>query len=271
MQTEGNEFGLVEAIAFLKNNRKSIILGGLVGLLISVAYVVLTPKKYEARWQVQMANFGISKVSNNISNKDSNNVSEDPAALIQRLRTPTAYTAEVQQTCGMPTNGEYGDYLNGSLKVIAVKNVANAVEMTLTSPSPESARKCAEAIVAMIVAQQRSQIEESLAGRQAQAAEYQQALLEEQQQLEKIKKSELGNFGYLARLDKLSWLRARIDELHEEALQSQMHPAKLVAPIYVPSKPVSPKLAPALLLGVLLGMMLGLLYAIGREVWRKMA
>lgn len=264
MQTEGNEFGLVEAITFLKNNWKGIILGGLVGLLFSVAnYAVLTPKRYEARWQVQMADFGISKVSNNKS--------EDPAALIQRLRMPTVYTVEVQQTCGMPTSGEYGDYLNGSLKVIPVKNVANVAEMTLTAPSPESARKCAEAIVAMIVAQQRRQIEESLAGRQAQVAEYQQDLLEEQQQLEKIKKSELGNFGYLAKLDRLSWLRERIDALHEEALQSQMHPAKLVAPIYVPSKPASPKLTPMLLLGAMLGMILGVLFPVGRVVWRKMA
>lgn len=99
--------------------------------------------------------------------------------------------------------------------------------------------------------------------------QYQQALREEQQQLDKIKKSELDYFAYLAKLDKLSWLRTRIDVLQEEVLLSQLHPAKLIAPIYVPNKPVSLKVGLVLRLGLALGLMLGLLYTLGREGWRK--
>lgn len=251
-------------MVFLKRNQKVIALFGIVGLLISSAYVIQTPKVYEAGWQMQMAQF--SK-SNSSSSSDSN--SEEPAALVQRLRSPTTYSIEVQQDCGIPENEESGEYLNKKLEVQTIKESRSAVQFKFRAPSPAQAKQCADAVVKMIKAQQRSLIEERFAGRQPQLAQYQLALVEEQQQLEKIKKSELGNFGYLAKLDKLSWLRTRIDALQEEALLSQMYPAKLIAPIYVPSKPVSGKARLQLLLGIVLGLMLGVLYAFGREAWRK--
>lgn len=94
---------------------------------------------------------------------------------------------------------------------------------------------------------------------------------EKRQQLDPIKKSGLGNFDYLAKLDKLSWLRTRMDVLQEEALLSQTHPAKLVAPLYTPSKPVSYKTGLLLQLGVSLGFIFGALYASGHDWLRKAA
>lgn len=266
LQTDG--ISLKDIVDLLKRNRRLIVIWGFVGLLFSAAYVALTPKKYEARWQLQMAQI-VNSSSNSYSYSYSN--IEESSALAQRLRTSTTYPVEVQQSCSMPENGEVGDYLDGALKVEAVKNVANAVDMKVGAPSLDQAKKCAEAIVAMIVAQQSSLIEERFAGRQAQLEQYRRALREEQQQLETIKKSELGNFGYLAQLDKLSWLRGRIDALQEEAMLSQKHPAKLIAPMYVPSKPVSSKAGLVLLLGVSLGLMLGVLYALVWDGWRKWA
>lgn len=257
-QTAGDEISLKDIVDFLKRNWKLIVFCGVTGLLISSAYVILAPKKYEARWQMQMAQFSNTNI-------------EEPVALIERLRSPTAYPVEVRQHCGMPENGEFGDYLNNKLEVQVIKNLTKRVQFKFRAANHEQAKQCAETIVAMVMAQQRSLIEESLAGRQVQLAQYQLALTEEQKQLEKIKKSDLGNFGYLAKLDKLSWLRTRIDALQEEALLSQMHPAKLMAPIYAPSKPIPHKTGLVLLLGMSLGFMLGVLYALGREVWRKAA
>ena len=261
-QTEGEEISLKDIVDFLKRNKKLIVLCGFAGLLISSAYVILPPKNYEASWQMQVAQF-------------SSGNSEEPAALVQRLRSPTAYTVEVQQQCGMPDNGEYGDYLNKKLEVKTIKDVANGIEMKFHSESPAQAMQCADAVVKMIMAQQRSLIEERLAERlavrQAQLAQYQSALAEEQRQLEKTNKSVLGNLDFLAKLDKLRWLRTRIDALQEEALLSQTHPAKLIAPIYAPGKPIPRKEKQVLLLGISLGLMLGVLYALGREGWRKVA
>lgn len=265
LQAASDEISLKDIVDFLKRNQRLIVLCGFAGLLFSTAYVLLLPKKYEARWQIQMAQFINSSSNNSFSN------SEEPAALIHRLRFPSSYPVAVQQSCGMPNDVKFGDYLGGALEAQVIKDVAMTVEMKFHAHSDTQARQCAEAIMAMIVAQQRGLIEEHLAGRQEQLRLYQQALREEQQQLESIKKSELGNFGYWAKLDKLSWLRTRIDALQEEALLSQLHPAKLVAPIYVPSKPVSPAVGLLLLLGVALGLMFGVLYALVRNGWRRVA
>ena len=160
---------------------------------------------------------------------------------------------------------------SGAIQITAIKNVANAVEMRVRASTHEQAMKCAVAVVAMTVTQQRSLIEERLAGRQNQLTQYQQALREEMQQLEKIKKSELGNFAYLAKLDKLSWLRTRIDVYQEEVFLSRLHPAKLITPIYASKKPVPRRVGLVLILGLMLGLMLGVLYAFGREGWRRAA
>ena len=251
-QTAGDEISLKDIVDFLKLNQKLIALFGIAGLLISSTFIILAPKEYEASWQMQMAQF-------------SNTNSEEPAALVQRLRSPTAYPAEVQRQCGMPESGEYGDYMNKKLEVKTIKESASAVQFRFRAAKPAQTKQCAEAIVIMITAQQRSLIEERLAGRRVQLAKYQQSLAEEQRKMLKNSKFELGNLSYLAKLDKLSWLRGRIDALEEEALLSQMHPAKLIAPIYAPGKPVAPKPGQLLPLGLLSGLMLGVLYAFGRR------
>lgn len=260
LQTQGEEISLKDMVYSFKANWKRIVFFGVAGLLISSAYVLVAPREYVAAWQMQMAQ---------VSNNNSLNNSEEPAALIERLRFSTAYPVEVQQKCGMQNDEEVGAYLNKKLEVQVIKNLTKLVQFKYRANSPVQAKQCAEAIVTMIMVQQHSLIEENLAGRQAQLVHYQIALTEEQRKLEKKEKSELVIFSYLAKLDKLSWLRSRIDALQEEALLSQMHPSKLIAPISVPSKPISPKVGLMLLLGISLGLMLGVLYALGREVWRK--
>lgn len=272
LQRTNGEISMKDIAKFIKCNLKLIVGCGIAALLISTAYVILAPNQYEARWQMQMAQFSNSN-SNSIiiNNSNSNNNSEEPAALVERLRSPTAYTTEVQQHCGMPANGEFGDYLDKRLEVQIIKNITTAVGMKFRGVSPVQVKQCAESIVSMIITQQRNLIEERLAGSQTQLVKYQQTLAEEQRLLEKMNKSETGSLDFLARLDKLRWLRSRIDELQEESLLSRMHPAKLISPIYMPSKPITPKVGLVLPSGILMGLMLGIIFALGREVWRKMA
>jgi LPS O-antigen subunit length determinant protein (WzzB/FepE family) len=259
LQTAGGEISLKDLVDFFKGNWHRILFYGVAGLLLSLAYVALSPKEYGAIWQMQMAQ---------VSNNNPSNI-EEPVALIERLRFSTAYPVEVQQKCGMPNDQDIGDYLNKKLEVQVIKNLSKVVQFKYRSNSPVQAKQCAETIMTMVLVQQRSLIEQGFAGRKMLLAQYQKSLAEEQRQLEKMKKSELG-FGYLARLDKLSGLRTRIDTLQEEISLSQMHPTQLIAPIYVPSKPISPKIELVLLLGISFGLILGVLYALGREICFKM-
>jgi hypothetical protein len=254
-QTTSTEIGLGDIIYFFKCNKWLIVISGIAGLLIAATYVTNAPKVYEARVLLQMAYFG-----SNI---------EQPAALVERLRYPTTYPFAVQESCGMPLNGDIGDYLSGALAPTTMKSLANAIEMKVYSSHLELAEKCASAVVVMIAKQQADLIKDQLSGRHEQLLKYQHALHEEQQKLEKIRETELGNFGYLARLDQLSWLRSRIDALEEESMLSQRRPAKLLVPIGGSNTPVSPKKGKALLLGLLLGLMLGVLYALSRAARNK--
>ena len=271
LQSTDAEISMKDIAKFVKCNLKLIVGCGIAALLTCSAYIILAPKQYEAKWQMQMAQFrsSNSNSSNSNSSNSSNSNSEEPAALVERLRSPTAYSTEVQQHCGMPANGEFGDYLDKRLEVKTIQNMTTAVGMKYRAVTPAQAKQCAESIVSMIITQQRSLIEEQLAGRQTQLVKYQQTLVEEQRLLEKMNKSELGSLDFLAKHDKLRWLRSRIDELQEESLLSRMHPAKLISPIYMPSKPISPKAGLVLPSGTLMGLMLGILFALGREVWRK--
>jgi uncharacterized protein involved in exopolysaccharide biosynthesis len=245
---------ITDIISFIKCNARVIILFGMMGLLLSAAYLLLTPKRYEARWQLQMALF---------SNSNSN--SEEPEALVQRLHSPTTYPIEVRKVCGLVEENVMSDFLGKDFEIRSVKNVASSVEMKLRATSTVQAQQCAEAIVAMISAQQAQIIGERMAGRHEQLQQYQQSLQNEQQQLASIASAELGRFAYLAKLDKLSWLRSRVDALQEETLLSLKHPTKLTAPIFVSSKAVSPKVPLVILIGILLALMAGVLYALRRE------
>ena len=136
LQTAGEEISLKDIVDFLKGNWKRIALLGMVGLLSSAAYIALIPvpeKKYEATWQIQMAQFSKSN-------------SEEPAALIQRLRSPTAYPVEVQRSCGMPEDGEFSDYLGGKLEIHPTKDVPTTVDMKLYAANSSQAKQCAEAM-----------------------------------------------------------------------------------------------------------------------------
>lgn len=263
-QTISNVISLKDVVGFFNRNRWRIVVGIFAGLLFSTAYVLLAQKKYEAKGYLQMA-----QIVTSLSNSINFSAIEEPVVLIQRLRFSSSYPVAVQQSCGMPKNGEFGEYLGGILDIQAVKKVPNAIEIRVRTSSVDQAKQCAEAIVSMIIEQQGNLIRDHFAGRQEQLLRYQRALREEQQQLEKIRKSELANFGYLARLDQLSWLRTRVDTLQEEALLSQKHPAQLISPITASSEPVSPKTRLLSFLGLSLGLMLGMLYAFGRESWRR--
>lgn len=253
-QKASDEIKLTDMVNFFKRNQRQIVFFGLAGLLLSTAYVLLTPKKYEARWQMQIAQLANVNI-------------EEPAALIQRLRISSSYPGAVRRSCGMPEDGDFGDYLGGALVPQAIPNLPAAVEMKFRAPSVMQAKQCAEAIVPMIMAQQHDFIEDRLSGRKPQLMQYQQTLREEMQQLEQKKNLELGIATYLTRHDQLSWLRGRIDVLREETLLSQLHPAKLTAPIFVSKNPVSPRVGLVLLLGLSLGLMVGVLYSLGREEW----
>jgi uncharacterized protein involved in exopolysaccharide biosynthesis len=252
------EISMRDVLMFIKENWKIVALTVVMGLLIAITYLKQAPKRYETAMLVQMAQTGTPMES-----------IESPATLTERLRYPATYSTSVIKECGFTDGDSLGGYLGGMLKATAAKAMPNVLAIKVRALTQEAARQCAESLLAMIVQQQRDLIAERQMGRKEQLAEYQRAIVDEMRQLESIRKSETAGFGYLAKLDKLTWLRTRIDELQEEERSAYQHPAKLVMPLMVSTNPVSPKVMLSLLLGVVFCGLLGVAIALGKRVWRN--
>ena len=255
-ETVDVEIVLKNCIEFFRRTYRLIILMGLISLIISIAYVMLAPQKFEAVWQMQMAQ---QVTSTGFTN------AEEPTVLIERMKSSATYPAENLQKCGISNVQDSDEYLDNALKIKIAKGLSTDVEMRFRGGSIALARQCAEGLISMIIDRQRGLIEERLLGRQDQVLRYQQAANESLQQIERIKKSELADVGYLVQMDRLGWLRSRIDTLQEEKVVSQLHPAKLTSPIIVSNKPVAPNIKKILLLGLGLGLVFGTLFAFIRE------
>jgi len=251
------KFTSSNAVHFVGRNKALLGSFGLAGLLLAIVYLWASQSVYEVRWQLYMAQYAV------VTDKGSNTLNaEEPAALIQRLRPVTTYTTNVLKECGHQ-NSE-GDYLNKTLAVQVVKNIPNLVEFKLKVPSIDLGRRCSEMIVSMITEQQAALIVERQAGKKDQLIKYQKELDKELEQLGRLKKGALDNFAYLAKQDKLSWLRTRVANLEEELDLSQRFPARLNAPVFLLNKPIAPNGPLILFVGVILGMLIGAL-----SVWLR--
>jgi len=255
------EIGLRDIVDFLAQHYRRILLVTAVVLALAFAYALTAPKKFEAVFMLQMAR---------VPKADSAPVVvESPARLGERMRRAATYSKAALDACGMGGRDSIGEYLGGMVKFGLVKSIVEAAEVKVRGSSPESSRQCAEALVAMIRQQQQSLIADQLLGKKEQLAGYQKEMAAELQQMETLKKSQLSNLGYLAKLEKLSWLRGRIDLLQEELMLESMHPAALMMPMSVTTHPVSPNTRLIMLLGLLAGLMLGTFAALIPVAWRK--
>ena len=264
-----NEVSLKDIVNFFKVNGKFIAAVAAATFLLSVAYVQLAPKKYEAIALLQMARLQNSNVGlKSVEGPISRNI-ESPASLAERLRYPASYSGATLQQCGVADTEALGEYLGGMLKVRALRPMPDVLEIKIRDLTQEAAKQCAEAIVQMIGTQQHDLVESDLSGVGENLARKRQALAEELRQLKSIGNAQTGNFGYLARLDKLSALRTSIDALQEEISFARRNPAKLSAPIYAPAGPVWPKVRLSLLFGLLIGVLLGVLLALAKSAWRR--
>lgn len=247
-----------KVVNYINLNRAALGLFGLVGLVLAAIYLWSIQSIYEARWQMSMAQYIV--VANNGSNSAN---SEDPASLVQRLKFKTTYPADVFEECGQ-NRGE-GDYLNKALSAQTVKGVPNLVEFKFKASSVDSVRRCSDLIVSMIIEQQAAMIVERQAGKTEQLVKFQEELNQELKQLNRLKRGEFGNFYYLAKQDKLSWLRTRIAGLQDELDFAQKFPAKLNAPVFISNKPIATNAPMILFMGGILGVLIGMLYVRLRE------
>jgi uncharacterized protein involved in exopolysaccharide biosynthesis len=95
------EISLIDILRFLKSAYKTLLVFGVLGITLSIAYLAITPKQYEASAQIVMAQISTANNNNN------NNISplginiEEPALLISRLSSPTSYIPKTLAACDL--------------------------------------------------------------------------------------------------------------------------------------------------------------------------
>jgi uncharacterized protein involved in exopolysaccharide biosynthesis len=264
----GSEISLSDILSFLKGAYKTIALAGLVGLVIAVAYLFVTPKQYEAITQISMAQIG---AANNSSNPNLLGVNiEEPALLIVRLSQPTSFPSQVLSACGMDNDSNPGATLAPPIRLALSKGVANVVELKAFSNSPQEAKACANAIFELIKTTQEQIVAPYIEEAKTKLANNEERLAKAKDLVAKADKSGVAiGAAYLSTRDEIRFLLDEITALRNVVTSSQTRATRLIAPIYASDIPIAPKRRVALAAGVFGGLGLGLLLALARQVWAK--
>lgn len=83
-----DEIALKDIVNFLVESWKTIILMGLLGIVGSSMYLLVTPNQYEAIANIQVAKVVGSDV-------------ESPAQLVEKLKIPTFFSQKTFSVCGV--------------------------------------------------------------------------------------------------------------------------------------------------------------------------
>lgn len=267
------EISLLDILRFLKGAYKTVLIAGAIGLAVSIAYLAVTPKRYEAIAQIAMAQISIANNNNNNNLNPLGINIEEPSLLIARLTQPTSFPPQVISSCGMEdgVNPDPGAALAKSIKLALPKGVANVVELKTVGSSPQAAQLCGEAIFELIKTTQAQIVAPYIADAKIRLDDDIERLAKAKDLVAKADKSgsAMGT-AYLSTRDEIRFLLDEITALKSVVISSQSRVTRLIAPIYVSDAAITPKKQAALASGLFGGLFLGLLLALARQMWFKL-
>ncbi|QWD00739.1 hypothetical protein G6726_01685 [Polynucleobacter paneuropaeus] len=266
-----HEISLLDILRFLKSAYKTILVFGALGLAIAIAYLVITPNRFEAVAQIQMAQTSGAN-NNNINNLNSLGINvEEPALLIARLSSPSSFSAGVIAACGQQAQSNPALATAQTIKLAPIKGISNVVELKTVGPTSEAASICAQAIFELIKTSQAQIQAPYLEEAQTRLTEDGIRLDQAKALVAKADKSGAAMSAvYLSACDEIKYLLNEITTLQNVVSGGQYRATRLVSPIYASDNPVAPKKRIALLVGLSGGLLMGLLIALGRQIWAKL-
>ena len=258
---------LLDILFFLKDTYKIIAIAGLAGLAAAIAYLVITPKQYEATSQIMMAQVA---ATNNTVNPAGVNI-EEPALLILRMSLPTSFTAPVITACGFKGRANASLDLSKSIKLTVSKGATNAVQLKTFGKTALEAQECNLAIFDLIKATQSLILTPYINEAKLRIAGYEERLSVVKDLLAKTGKLDsVMSPSYPYARDEIRYLLDEITAQKNIITSSQNRPTRLIAPVYAPDMPIFPAKRAALAAGLLGGMFFGLLFAVARKEVVKM-
>lgn len=263
---DDQEISLIDILLFLKGGWKAIAIFGLAGIVLSVAYLAITPKLYEASAQVIMAQIGGVNNNNNNNNINSLGINvEEPALLIARLSSPTSFTPQVIGACSLSDQVNAGLVLSKLIKLSPAKGVTNVVDIKTIGQTPESSKECMQAIFDLIKTTQSEIIAPYIEEAKVKLADDEVRLAKAKDLVSKADKSDLAmGINYLSTRDEIRYLLGEIGALKNVVSSNQNRLTRLVSPIYVSDIPIYPNKRIVLAVGLFGGLLLGILIVLCR-------
>lgn len=267
------EISLKDVIDFILESWKTITTFGILGLICAIIYIWVTPNRYQATAQIQMAQFAANTNNlNSIMSPVGVNV-EDPARLVLRLQSPATYSDEIVVACGLREVMNPREKLAKLVKATIPKGVTNVVEIRVNLGSKSEAIACLEALFVEI-----SQTQIGIA--EPFFDEIKKSLADNNQQIERAKANfakASGASGASTLLVTSSYLLARdeINRLAESNLLldyllqfKESRKTKLASPIYVLPDPVSPKKTIVVIVGLMSGLLIGIFFQFLKRIFK---
>ncbi len=261
-----DEISLKDIIDFLIESWKAILITGLLGVLVSATFLIITPNQYQATAQIQMAQIS---ASNNNTNPLGVNI-EEPNLLMARLKLPTTYSDEVIKACGFENASSPAESLASSAKFSAFKGVGSIIELKINRNSREIAINCVQVLFESIKASQNQIIKPYIEESSALLVKYEARLANSQSLISRADKSGAAlSAAYLANRDEVKFLTEEILRLNTFITSANTRQTKLVSPIYASDIAVFPKKTMSLIVGLMAGLFLGLLLVIIKKALKN--
>jgi capsular polysaccharide biosynthesis protein len=260
-----DEISLKDIVDFLVESWKTIFATGVLGLLGAVTYIVVTPNKYEAIAQIQMAQ--IQAATSSSTNALGVNI-EDPNLLIARMKSPSSYDQISISLCGYDGQVNANQSLLKTVKFSLIKGT-QMVELRVLGLSREQATQCAESIFRIIKESQKAMAEPIIDDAKVKLVKHTQRLHDTQSFIANVDKSGWPiSAAYLSTRDEVKFLIDEVTRLNDLISFANARQTKLASPVYSPENVVFPKRSIALVVGLFAGLFLGLLLMLGKRGYK---
>jgi hypothetical protein len=264
-QTRDLETSLLDFFIFLKQSYKLVTLFSLLGIAVSIGYLLSAPKHYQASAQIQMAQVAAANNSLLVNNI------EEPTSVILRLSSLTSYSDQSTQACGLDSVKDAQAILSKSVKLTIPKGITNVVDMKIISTSPEVSIACAQAVFDLIKTTQTQFTNSFIEEAKVKLLEAEERLAKIKEFLVKADKSGAAiGAAYLSTRDEHRYFVDKISGLRNAVSSNQGRATRLLAPIYVSDVPMARKDHVVLLAGLFGGLFFGLLIEFGRQLLTRL-
>lgn len=254
-----SELGLVDIALFLRGNWKTFLICICVGVSLAIIFLTFYPKQYEAISQMQVAQLVTNK--NNNGEASIINV-ENPAILMNRLKSPLTYDENTLRVCGFSNNA--------SAMAMAVtsnipKGATNTLEIKFKSKTKDAAIECVAQVFLLIQSQEIKLTQPYIEEMSQRIDEINTRIKLNQEILEKSAQLPLGSWSYFFNLDEIRRLYAERDNLKNVISLTHVYKAKLLIPPYSLDRPVSPNFYKVILIGLSTGIIFSLFFIFLRK------